>query len=122
MIAQVGVSKGDDVDKFSTFNIKREPPTIISAPLLTDAYASYECRVMDHRSYGDHTLFVGEVVAVHSSPKAFNSQEMLNLKNVLPALYLGGDTYFSADRSSQRRLGRQTYQVPPEPHRVRRPR
>ncbi len=116
----MGVSKGDDVDKFSTFNIKREPPTIISAPLLTDAYASYECRVMDHRSYGDHTLFVGEVVAVHSSPKAFNSQEMLNLKNVLPALYLGGDTYFSADRSSQRRLGRQTYKASSEPCHARR--
>jgi flavin reductase (DIM6/NTAB) family NADH-FMN oxidoreductase RutF len=77
---------------------------------------------VDHRSYGDHTLFVGEVVAVHSSPKAFTTQEMLDLKQVLPALYLGGDTYFSADRNSQRLLGRQTYKVPSEPSHARRPR
>ncbi|MDP6510295.1 MAG: flavin reductase family protein [Dehalococcoidia bacterium] len=122
VIVQVGVAKGDDVDKFTAFNISRQSPTIISAPLLSDAYACYECRVVDHRSYGDHTMFIGEVVAVHFSPKAFTSQEILDLKHVLPALYLGGDTYFSADHNSQRLLGRQTYKGPSEPRHPRRPR
>lgn len=115
LIAQVGAAKGDEVDKFATFNIGRQPPDKIGAPLLTDAYACYECRLVDHRSYGDHTLFVGEVVAVHSNPQAFTSQEVLDLKQVLPALYLGDDIYFSADLNSQRRLDRNHYRHSPEP-------
>ncbi len=119
LIAQVGAAKGEEMDKFSAFNIGRQSPDKIGAPLLADAYASYECRVVDHRSYGDHTLFVGEVVAVHSNPQAFNSQEVLDLKQVLPALYLGDDIYFSADLNSQRRLDRQHYRSSPEPSRDR---
>jgi flavin reductase (DIM6/NTAB) family NADH-FMN oxidoreductase RutF len=115
LIAQVGVAKGEEVDKFAAFNIGRQAPDKISAPLLTDAYACYECRLVDHRSYGDHTLFVGEVVAVHANPQAFNPQEALDLKRVLPALYLGDDIYFSADINSQRRLDRQHYRRSPEP-------
>ncbi len=115
VIAQLGVASGDEVDKFTAFNIARQAPAKIGAPLLADAYACYECRLVDHRSYGDHTLFVGEVVAVHSNPKAFTPEEVLDLKQVLPALYLGDDIYFSADLNSQRRLDRQLYRSSPEP-------
>jgi flavin reductase (DIM6/NTAB) family NADH-FMN oxidoreductase RutF len=117
MIAQMGVVKGEEVDKFAAFNIQRQPPAKINAPLLADAYASYECRLVDHRSYGDHTLFVGEVVAVHSSPEAFTPQEVLDLARVMPALYLGDDIYFSADLNSQRRVDRQHFRRAPEPSR-----
>ena len=113
MIARVGVAKGEEVDKFTAFNIGREAPVKIAVPLLAEAYASYECRLVDHRSYGDHTLFVGEVVAVHANPAAFTPQEVLDLRRVLPALYLGDDIYISADRKSQRRLDRQLYRSAP---------
>lgn len=122
VIASVGAAKGEEVDKFAVFNISRHSPAKISAPLLAEAYASYECRLVDHRTYGDHTLFVGEVVAVHAKPDAFTSQEVLDLQQVLPALYLGDDIYFSADRQSQRRLDRQHYKHPPEPGQDRRAR
>lgn len=120
MIARVGAAKGEEVDKFATFSIGRKLPAKISAPLVADAYASYECRLVDHRTYGDHILFVGEVVAVHAKPDAFTPQEVLDLGRVLPALYLGNDIYFSADRQSQRRLDRQQYKNLPEPGQDRR--
>ncbi len=33
------------------------------APILTDALAYMECRLLDHADVGDHTVFFGEVVA-----------------------------------------------------------
>ena len=38
------------------------PSKEVSAPSIKEALANIECRVIDSRSYGDHTLFVGEVI------------------------------------------------------------
>ncbi len=38
-------------------------PGKTGSPLLSDAGAYYDCRVVDRVTTGDHTLFVGEVVA-----------------------------------------------------------
>lgn len=50
-------------DKFSTI-----PHTIgeTGAPLLEGALATLECRVADQFPGGDHTIFVGEVLAAHA--------------------------------------------------------
>jgi flavin reductase (DIM6/NTAB) family NADH-FMN oxidoreductase RutF len=37
-------------------------------PLLADALAWLECRVVDEHAVGDHTLFVGEVVTAEEGP------------------------------------------------------
>jgi flavin reductase (DIM6/NTAB) family NADH-FMN oxidoreductase RutF len=37
----------------------------LGVPLLDDALASLECRVVERYPGGDHTIFIGEVVAVH---------------------------------------------------------
>jgi len=34
-------------------------------PVLKDAYAAYECKLVDSKPYGDHLWIVGEIVAVH---------------------------------------------------------
>ena len=96
IIAGCGRTGGKQLDKFKTFNIKTEKPVKISSPVLKDAYASYECKLKEHHRVGDHTLFVGEIVQVHYSPKAFDKNGLPNLKNIIPALYLGADRYLKA--------------------------
>jgi len=51
-------------------------------------------------AYGDHDLFVGEVLAVHHDAHAFNSEEILNPMKVRPLLYLGSDFYITTDPDS----------------------
>ena len=67
-------------------------------PLLRDALASLDCRLVSSHMAGDHTLFVGEVVEayVRSTDRPLTSQE-------LPYVYLGGKVLF--DQTSRRPLG-----------------
>ncbi|MDD5093365.1 MAG: flavin reductase family protein [Dehalococcoidia bacterium] len=109
LIAAVGGVTGKDVDKFARFNIAREQPLKTSVPILADAYAAYECRLVEHRTYGDHEWFVGEVVATHVTEGAFTPAGILDLGHVNPALFLGAETYATTSKESLRHLERARY-------------
>ncbi len=109
LVAAVGGSKGAQVDKFAAFNITKDKSVKTGAPVLTDAYAAYECKLVDDRPYGDHQLLVGEIVAVHYRSEAFTEDEILNLDVVTPVLYLGRDRYITEAKCSLRTLEREVY-------------
>lgn len=109
IIASVGGSTGAEIDKFERFQIPTKEALRIKAPLLASAYAVYECRVVDHRTWGDHEWIVGEVLVTHYDPEAFTPRETLDLRKVEPALYLGGEIYVSAPPAPQKVLDRREY-------------
>jgi len=100
LAAAIGGTSGQQMDKFERFNIQKEKPLKTSAPILKDAYAAYECKLVDSKPYGDHIWIVGEVVAVHFLEKAFTPAEILDLDKIKPLLYLGSDFYASTDKNS----------------------
>lgn len=93
LIGAVGGTSGRDMDKFAAFHIATEPSLRASAPVLADAYVTYECELRDHHVFGDHTLFAGEIVAMHIAEGAFSAQKIPQLDVVRPAIYLGHDYY-----------------------------
>ena len=95
--ARIGGVKGAKIDKLSLLNIKTEKGVKVGAPILKDAYVSLECRVTDRRPYGDHDLFVGEVLITHFIKDLFSLQGIIDFKKVTPALYAGADNYMSVD-------------------------
>lgn len=109
LVASVGGSKGGETDKFKRFNIRRDKPLKTRVPIFKDAYAAYECRLVDDRSYGDHQLLVGEIIAVHMLPEAFTADETLNLDKVSPVLYLGHDLYITTSAGTLKSLDRKLY-------------
>ncbi len=100
LAAVIGGTSGQQMDKFERFNIKKDKPLKTTVPILKGAYAAYECKLVDSKSYGDHVWIVGEVVAVHFLEEAFTSAEILDLNKTKPLLYLGSDFYASADKTS----------------------
>jgi len=88
------------MDKFERFDIEKEKPLRTQAPILKDAYAAYECKLVDNKTYGDHIWVVGEIVAVHLLEEAFTEQGALDLNKVKPLLYLGLEFYISSDKHS----------------------
>ena len=98
--AVVGGTSGQQIDKFEKFSIKKEKPLKTTAPILRDAYAAYECKLLDSKSYGDHMWIVGEIVAVHFLKEAFTPEDVLDLNKIEPLLYLGSDFYASMDKNS----------------------
>jgi flavin reductase (DIM6/NTAB) family NADH-FMN oxidoreductase RutF len=106
LAAAIGGTSGQQMDKFERFNIKKEKPLKTTAPILKDAYAAYECKLVDSKSYGDHIWIVGEIVAVHFLEEAFTTTEVLDLNKMKPLLYLGSDFYASTDKNSIRLIKR----------------
>jgi len=47
----------------------------VLTPSIKEALANIECRVIDRRTYGDHTLFVGEAVSWTYDPRAYPNGE-----------------------------------------------
>ena len=82
LVASVGGSDGRAIDKFQRFNIARDKPVKTAVPILTAAYAAYECKLVDDRGYGDHRWVVGEIVAVHWLKESFAPQEILDLDKI----------------------------------------
>lgn len=109
LVALVGSTGGQYVDKFQRFNITKDPPVKTRVPILAAAYAAYECQLVDDRSYGDHQLLVGEIVAVHYQPEAFTTEGMLDLDKVSPTLYLGGELYLTSPGDTVRQLDHMVY-------------
>ena len=109
LVASVGGSKGQEVDKFQRFNIARDKSLKTAVPILKTAYAAYECKLVDDRSYGDHQLLVGEIVAVHWLKDAFAPEEILDLDKIYPILYLGKEIYTTISKDTARTLDRKVY-------------
>ena len=109
LVASVGGSSGREIDKFQKFNIALDKPVKTAVPILKDAYAAYECKLVDDKLYGDHRLLVGEIVAVHWLEEAFTPEGTLDLDRVSPVLFLGRDVYLTAARDKIRHLDRKVY-------------
>jgi len=60
-----GSHSGRDTDKVAECRLSTLSAKEISTPLLAGAYINMECRLVSTTETGDHTIFVGEVVAAH---------------------------------------------------------
>lgn len=58
-----GSHSGRDVDKFEQAGVTALPGQRVAAPVIAECEVNLECRVVDRFSTGDHSIFVGEVVA-----------------------------------------------------------
>ena len=107
LVDAIGSSKGREIDKFSRFDIAVEKPVETAVPILKAAYAAYECKVIDDRSYGGSRWVIGEVVAMHALKECLAPQQILDLDKVNPLLYLGEQHYLTTARDTVRRLERE---------------
>lgn len=109
IIAAVGGSKGSAIDKFERFNIQKQKSLVTSVPIIKGAYAAYECKLFDQKTFGDHEWFVGEIVASHIDKKAFAESGILDTEAVQPALYLGGENYLTLAKAPIHHLERKIF-------------
>lgn len=93
MVLAMGAISGREGSKFERFGIETMPAAQISAPILKDAYAAYECRLVESHTYGDHDLLVGEIVAIHYEEDAFTEDGTMKPDRVHPVLYIGANTF-----------------------------
>lgn len=89
-----GRRSGRRVDKFKATGLTAIPASKVKAPLIKECYSHLECKLVEYKLYGDHTLFVGKIVAVAANEDCFN--EILK-QATRPVYYLGANTYTTID-------------------------
>ncbi len=68
-VVRIGNSSGRDIDKFAEFGLTAIAGTEVSAPLIEQCYANFECRLVDSSLIRKYSLFVFEVVKAHVATK-----------------------------------------------------
>ncbi len=71
-----GTTSGKYIDKFEEAKLTQVRAKKVKAPLILEALANIECKVLSYTSAGDHSLVLGEVVEVHPV-KEENEKELL---------------------------------------------
>ncbi len=88
-----GTVSGEDVGKLELAKLATFTAAKVSAPLLSDCLAWIECGLEDTHRIGDHTLFIGRIVAVQAEKEAFDETWLADDPAYRPLHYLGFDRY-----------------------------
>jgi flavin reductase (DIM6/NTAB) family NADH-FMN oxidoreductase RutF len=71
-----GRNSGKDTDKFMETEFTPIPASRVRPPLIKECVENLECKVVVSKTItGDHTIFVGEIVAAHVDEDAFNENK-----------------------------------------------
>jgi flavin reductase (DIM6/NTAB) family NADH-FMN oxidoreductase RutF len=102
--AYYGSISGRDVDKLDVSKLPTFRARKVEAPLLEGCVGYIECGVQDAITIGDHTLFVGRVLAVTAEDGAYNETWLLDDPEDRPLHYLGGFSYAAMEKRMEARL------------------
>ncbi len=89
----LGSMSGLDANKLELTGLPTFRARHVDAPLLEGCVAYIECGVEDSYTVGDHTLFVGKVVAAQAEKEAFDGTWQLGDLDLQPLHYLGLNYY-----------------------------
>lgn len=88
-----GSTSGRSVDKFKETGLTSLLSKKVRAPGIKECVAHLECKLSEKFQPGDHTVFVGEVVACSVDEGVFDEKSVPNLKRMKPLLEVGGNYY-----------------------------
>ncbi len=94
-----GTVSGDNVGKLELAKLATFRASQVDAPLLDNCIAWIECGLEDTHQIGDHTLFVGRILAAQADEEAFDETWSLDNPDYRPLHYLGLDRYANLART-----------------------
>jgi len=86
-----GRISGKECDKFKEAPLTAMRAKKVRAPIIKECVAHLECKLVQTIKTGDHTLFVGEVVAAYAKKGVFI--KTFNVEKVKPVFHMGGDSF-----------------------------
>jgi len=91
-----GTHSGRRTDKSSETGLTLSSSKKVKIPLINECYAHLECELKKSITIGDHTLLIGEVLAVQTDEEVFEN-DVLAIYKIQPLFYLGGNSYSAID-------------------------
>lgn len=90
-----GRTSGKDHDKYKENKLTTLKSKKVKPPAIKECVASLECQLVSQHETGDHTIFVGKVVAAYADKNAFARK--YNLRKAKLIFHLGGDDFATLD-------------------------
>ena len=92
-----GSVSGRDVNKFEKAGLTPKPAKMVKPPIIEECIAHIECRTVNKISVGDHSLFVGTVLAAYADDRFFTTS--WDITKVKLLMHLGEATYTTPSNS-----------------------
>ena len=105
-----GVVSGRDVDKFKEMKLTPLPMQQVKAVGIAESPANIECRVVEKKALGSHTMFIAEVVGVTIDDRYMNETGKFEINESGLVMYSHGE-YFSLGE----KLGKFGYSIKRNP-------
>jgi flavin reductase (DIM6/NTAB) family NADH-FMN oxidoreductase RutF len=90
-----GRTSGKTSNKFAQTGLTPVPGRKVKAPIIKECIAHLECKVHSQFKTGDHTVFVGHVIAAYANKGVFTDKYDLEKARML--YHLGGDIFATLD-------------------------
>lgn len=88
-----GVRSGAKFDKFKEMKLTKEKAEFIKAPLIKESPVSIECKVIEERNLGSHTMFVAEVLSIDADEKYIDEKGAFDISKCDLIAYANGGYY-----------------------------
>ena len=88
-----GVTSGRDVDKFEKMNLTKLPMEHVKAPGIAESPVNIECKVVEIKPLGSHTMFLAEVVGVTVDDTYMDENNKFRINDTGLVMYSHGE-YF----------------------------
>jgi flavin reductase (DIM6/NTAB) family NADH-FMN oxidoreductase RutF len=103
-VQYLGSVSGSELDKLELTKLPTIRARKVEAPLIDGCVGYIECGLEDALRFGDHTLFVGRVVAASVDNEAFDETWLLADDDYKPLHYLGLNRYAILGQTMEARV------------------
>ncbi|RLG52828.1 MAG: flavin reductase family protein [Thermoproteota archaeon] len=93
-VLKCGRVSGRAADKWKLAELTPKPAKKVKPPIIEECYAHLECTLEKEIPLGDHTVFVGRVVAAYANEGLFK-EGVLDVAKVSPCYHIGEDFFTS---------------------------
>lgn len=94
-----GSKSGSSVNKFEETSLTSEDSQKLDTPRISECAANIECEVVDELRTGDHTIFIGKILASPVKEEIFDKDsKIFDLDQFKPVLHLGGPNFATSGK------------------------
>lgn len=101
-----GVKSGFKIDKFKKMKLTKEKANYVKCPTIRESPVSIECKVVEMKKLGSHTMFLAEVLSIDPDEKYIKSNGEFDISKCDLIAYANGG-YFKLGK----KIGKFGYSV-----------
>ncbi len=88
-----GVKSGKNVDKFKELGLTKQKCNYVKCPMINESPISIECKVIEEKDLGSHTMFLAKVLAINVDDNYINKNGAFEISKCKLIAYSNGGYY-----------------------------